>query len=75
MSAGGAWMDGMIGYAQPFGLTRPMWCAGCDEVMPPLLMGWTDSGLYRCVACRGVDVIVDPDGSGPRLWAAFSSRD
>ncbi|WP_142280279.1 hypothetical protein [Mycobacterium paraense] len=51
---------------------RDTWCAGCDQMRPPLLMGWAPEGLYRCVVCRKADVIVDPDGKGPRLWAKLS---
>jgi hypothetical protein len=54
-------------------ITRPTWCAGCDQLRPPLLMGWTSEGAYRCVACRGADVYLDPDGKGLRLWAKLSS--
>lgn len=54
-------------------IRRPTWCAGCDELRPVLLMNWTPEGTaYLCVACRGADVYVDPDGKGPRLWASFS---
>ncbi|AGT12811.1 hypothetical protein PHELEMICH_73 [Mycobacterium phage Phelemich] len=30
------------------------WCQGCDSIVWVPQMGWTDSGLYRCAACRGV---------------------
>jgi hypothetical protein len=54
-------------------ITRDTWCAGCDQLRPPLVMCWTADGLYRCHRCAKVRVMIDPDGKGPRLWADFSN--
>jgi hypothetical protein len=29
------------------------WCQGCGNVPIRRLMGWTETGLYRCRSCRG----------------------
>ncbi|AGT12976.1 hypothetical protein KAYACHO_72 [Mycobacterium phage KayaCho] len=29
------------------------WCQGCGNIPIRRLMGWTESGLYRCRTCRG----------------------
>jgi hypothetical protein len=52
----------------------PHLCQGCDRIVAGLLMDWTESGLYRCAACRGVVVTVDPDDQGQRVWADLSER-
>jgi hypothetical protein len=31
-------------------ITQPTWCAGCDNLHPVGVMGWTADGLYRCHA-------------------------
>ncbi|AHJ88374.1 hypothetical protein CG91_gp074 [Mycobacterium phage 39HC] len=30
------------------------WCQGCGNIPLRRLMGWTESGLYRCRTCRGL---------------------
>lgn len=53
-------------------INRGTWCAGCEQIRPPLPMCWTADGLYRCVRCAKVCVMIDPDGKGPRVWPDFS---